>query len=206
MRRPVTAFSSSTAFAVALLAWSVGPVLGQGSLQGVTLLTDGSSAIHSVEVAVPGRPSALTSYLEMVIGLGTDEKLVPLVIPDAMTVNVMDFLGQKTVVLVTADIAGFVWRPETPGTIPLGANAVASSLVAFPLLDPTRETSAAYLVRVELPAVFYGQDVKVVVDLFDNLNTLGSTAFLGNVALVPEPGSLLLLGFGGLVLVFRRRS
>jgi hypothetical protein len=145
----------------------------------------------------------------MIIALSTDERVLPSAIPDSVTVNVMNLSGLLTTVVVTADINGFAWRPVTPGTIPLSASAVSASLVAFPSIIPTRETSTAYRVQVELPAVFYGQDVQVVVDLFDNLNPLGSTAFVGGVALVPEPSAVALLGMGGLAawsLLFRRRS
>ena len=184
-------------------------VLAQGALQGTTLSTGGGFALRSATVDLPGRPSALTNILQMIIGLSTDERRLPQVVPDAVTVNVIDLSGQKTVVVVTADITGFVWRPETPGAIPLSASSVSASLVAFPILDPVRETANAYLVLFEIPAAFYGDEIKVVMDLFDNQNALGSTAFLGNVALVPEPSAALLLGLGGLaglIPLFRRRS
>lgn len=188
---------------------AAGNVWAQGSLQGTTLMTGGGFAIRSAAVDVPGRPSALTNMLQMIVGLSTDERVVPQAIPDSVTVNVVDLSGQKIAVVVTADITGFVWRPETPGTIPLSASAVSASLVAFPTLDPVRQTANAYLVLVELPAAFFGQDIKIVMDLFDNQNAFGSTAFLGNVALVPEPSAALLFGLGGLaglIPLFRRRS
>ena len=183
--------------------------MAQGALQGTTLSTGGGFALRSATVDLPGRPSALTNILQMIIGLSTDERRLPQVVPDAVTVNVIDLSGQKTAVVVTADITGFVWRPETPGAIPLSASSVSASLVAFPILDPVRETANAYLVLFEIPAAFYGDEIKVVMDLFDNQNALGSTAFLGNVALVPEPSAALLLGLGGLaglIPLFRRRS
>lgn len=194
------------AFGGGLLAFSELSASGQGSIQGVTLLTGGSSALQSVSVEVPGHPSTLTNFLEMIIGMATDEKIVPQTIPDAVTVNVVDLAGQLTAVVLTADVTGFVWRPETPGTIALPGEAVSASLVAFPTLDPLRETSAAYRVRVELPQSFYGQEIRVTMDLFDNGNLLGSTAFLGNVALVPEPSALALIGIGLSGFFLRRRS
>ena len=192
-----------------LLLLAGGTAWAQGALQGTTLMTGGGFAIRSAAVDVPGRPSALTNVLQMIVGMSTDERVVSQVIPDSVTVNVIDLSGQKIAVVVTADITGFVWRPETPGTIPLSASAVSASLVAFPILDPVRQTANAYLVLVELPAAFFGQDIKIVMDLFDNQNAFGSTAFLGNVALVPEPSAALLLGLGGLaglIPLFRRRS
>jgi PEP-CTERM motif len=197
---------SALALGAALFAVSGPSARGQGALQGVTLLTGGAGSIKSVTVDVPGRPSALTNILELVVALATDERMVPQVIPDAVTVNVVDLLGQQTAVVVTADITGFVWRPETPGTVPLAATAISAALVAFPTLDPLRETTAAYRVRVELPPAFLDQEIRVTMDLFDNGNLFGSTAFLGTVALVPEPATALLVGVGVLGLVFRRRS
>ena len=207
--RPKHFVSLTSLSGAAVLLLGAANVWGQSALQGTTLTTGGGFSLHSVTVDVPGRPSVLTNMLQMIVGLSTDERRQPQVIPDAVTVNVVDLTGQKIAVVVTADITGFVWRPETPWAIPLSASSVSASLVAFPSLDPVRETANAYMVLFQLPATFYGEEIKIVMDLFDNQNALGSTAFLGNVALVPEPSAALLLGLGGLaglIPLFRRRS
>jgi hypothetical protein len=165
---------------------------GQGSLR-----TGTGQTLQSVLLPL-SVPASGASFLEFTFGFGTDETSQPGVIADSATVSVFDLIGANTAILVTADTSGFAWAPATPGTLPLNPDDIQRAFSGFPSLEPVRTLQTAYRVLVPIPAVFNGQQVQVALDLFDNLNPAGSTAFISGVTVVPEPGLLTLLMAGGL--------
>lgn len=183
------------------LAWAP-----EASAQSTFLYTGSGQALKS-EIVTPTAeaPRPIFNWLEFIIGFSTEEPLRANVIPDSATVTVL-FGDNIAATIATSDITGTVWQPETPGGLQLPAGSIIPVATTFPVVDPLLPTSSAFKVRVNLPPEYANLPVKVVVDLFDNRDSFRSIAFLGDVAVVPEPSALGLIGLGAAACLLARRS
>ncbi|HKS36825.1 MAG TPA: hypothetical protein VJW76_06525, partial [Verrucomicrobiae bacterium] len=86
-----------------------------------------------------------------------------------------------TALLLTADRTGVQWTPSNPGGLTLNPTDVQRADVSFPNLNPVLAFKFAYSVTFALPAVLAGGPLTLFLDLFDNLNTAASLAFVQNV-------------------------
>jgi hypothetical protein len=110
-------------------------------------------------------------------------------------------------VVATLDASGAFWAPATPGTIPLVPDAIVREPFQLPDLAPLPvERRFTFQATVPLPPEFQHREVHLVLDLFDNGNSVASTAWLGSVQAVPEPGAAALALVGTAFCLARRKA
>jgi hypothetical protein len=130
-------------------------------------------------------------------GFATDENSGTETFLDSFTVTIQDVNQVFTAIYFTADAAGTVLAPPTPGAIVIDPATLSTNALDYPSLNPILLNQRAYAVIALLPAQFIGRQINVYFDLFDNLNAIGSQTWFSDLALeaVPEPQawSLLLL-------------
>jgi hypothetical protein len=161
------------------------------SAQGIiTVLNTGSgqplvSAVRPLFVdAAATQPRLLFNF-----GFATDETVASGTFLDSFTVTIQDSNSVFTTVYLTADAAGTVLAPPTPGAIVMDPATISSDPLAYPSLNPVLLNQRAYAVSALVPAQFIGREINVYFDLFDNLNPIASQGWFSDLRLgaVPEP-------------------
>lgn len=185
---------------------------------GSLLAQGGSIDTNSLAVLQTGSGQTVTTFSQLVstggagpspmlrfsFGFSTDEVAAPSTFLDSVSLTLQGS-GNQSAIFFTADLNGPHWAPVTPGNVQLDMSGWTVTSIAFPNLLPNQQTKFAYEVTAPLPSVFIGQDLNFHLDLFDNQNPLGSTAWITPIA-VPEPGSLVLGVFPLLVFAFLKRT
>ncbi|MCX8090558.1 MAG: hypothetical protein N3I86_06410 [Verrucomicrobiae bacterium] len=162
--------------------------------QGIIVLQTGgglplvsSSQMLEVPTGADGLP------LQFEFGFATDEFVIPGAFLDSLTVTVQDAMA-RTLVLFSADAAGVIWAPPTPGALFVDPNSILRVPVPFPLLQAPQAHQWAFATTVPLPLELTGP-IHVHFDLFDNLDSTHSLAWYRDVR-IPEPRMNLLLLVG----------
>jgi hypothetical protein len=148
-------------------------------------------------------PSSVdTLRLQFDFGFGTDETPQTPGFLDSFTVTLQDNSMQSTAIYLTADPNGVSWAPVTPGTVFMNPNSINRAPISFGGVQPSHSTEFAYRVDAPIPTEFAGKSATLYFDLFDNANGTSSLGWFNNVVVVPEPGTAVLTGLGGTILVF----
>ena len=118
------------------------------------------------------------------LGFATDETATPGAFLDSFTVTIQDSNQVFTTIYITADAAGFVVAPPTPGTVVIDPATISKDPLDYPSLNPVLLNRRAFVVIAPIPAQFVGSYINVYFDLFDNLiqavNMIGSL-FYGTI-------------------------
>jgi hypothetical protein len=125
-------------------------------------------------------------------GFATIEELLDNSFLDSATLTLQGSSPASTTIIATVDRSGVLWAPHVAGGISLDPNAISWTEIEFPGLSLDLPHRRAYSTQVELPEEFYGQEVRFIIDLFDNQNAQDSLAYIGAPTVVPEPGVIAL--------------
>ncbi len=133
----------------------------------------------SVPFDVP--PSNAPAMLRFEFGFATDEPDVPGTFSDSFSVTLQRNDQSATALLLTADRSGVQWAPPTAGGLNLNPADIQRTETNLPSLTPDLATKFAFSVSFILPSVFAGGPLNLFFDLFDNLNSIASLAFVRGV-------------------------
>jgi len=142
------------------------------------------------------------SALQFNFGFSTEEALAQQSFIDSVTLTVT--AGPNLpLYLVTADVSGARWLPNTPGGFPLDPAALQHTPTSGEKQYPI---GFDYFVSLSLPSQFVGQPLSLTLRLFDNQNALSSAAYLDNIRVVPEPGFFAIFLLGTIALLFWKKA
>jgi len=126
-------------------------------------------------------PTNSPSLLRFEIGFATAEPDVPDTFFDSFSVSLQNADLSATALLLTADRTGVQWAPANPGGLTLDPANVEYADASFADLNPALALKFAYSVTFALPALLTGSPLTLLFDLFDNLNTAASLAYVQGV-------------------------
>ena len=180
-----------------------------GGAQGViTLLNTGGGQPLVSEVFPLFVDGAMVQpRLQFNVGFATDETVALGAFLDSFTVTLQDSNQVFTAIYLTADAAGTVLAPPTPGTVFIDPSTMVADALPYPILLPVFALQRAFAVSAPIPAQFSGSPIQVYFDLFDNLNPVASQGWFSDLRIVavPEPQAwTLLLLAGAAAWSFRR--
>jgi hypothetical protein len=162
-------------------------IYGQGGISqegDLTLLrSGGNEALITLDVPL-GQPAATPpAVLRFDFGFTTDEPDTPDTFFDSFSVTVQGDDVSESALLFTADRTGIDWAPENPGGVTISSNDVQHVEQPFAKEDEKLAVTFAYSVVFTLPQALLGGAVKVLFDLFANLNAAASLAYVRQVRL-----------------------
>ena len=126
-------------------------------------------------------PTNSPSLLRFEIGFATAEPDAPDTFFDSFSVTLQNGNPSATALLLTADRTGVQWAPSNPGGLTLNPADVQHADAPFPNLNPALALKFAFSVTFALPALLTGSPLTLFFDLFDNLNTSASLAYVQGV-------------------------
>jgi len=172
-------------------------VRGQGVI--VPLNTGGGQPLVTEMSTVTVGADLLQPRLEFNFGFATDESVAPETFLDSFTLTIQDANRVFTAVLLTADASGTELAPTTPGTVAIDPATISTAAIAYPNLQPVLANQQAFQASVAIPTQFFGGEVDVFFDLFDNLDARASQGWFSDlrVTAVPEPQACTLLLLAG---------
>jgi hypothetical protein len=138
-------------------------------------------------------------------GFATDEIAAPGQFLDSFTVT-LSGPNAFSALLATIDASGAAWAP--PGSGGFSDLDIQRTSIPATSLPPVLGRGSAFSVQVPIPSGSAGSALHLTFDLFDNLDNQMSSGWYGNVRIVavPEPGCVLLLGFGlASIVIFKSR-
>jgi hypothetical protein len=157
------------------VVWSQGVEIDRD----LTLLqTGGREPLISFDMTLDALNQDLPPVLQFDFGFATDEVGAPGEFADSFSVTLQGSDPAQSVLLLTADVNGVAWAPENPGGVPISADEVKHTEQPFAKVDSTLAAKVAYSVTFAIPRAFLGNPVKVFFDLFDNLNSAASLAYV----------------------------
>jgi hypothetical protein len=140
-------------------------------------------------------------------GFATIEEILGGSFMDSATLTLQGSSPNATTIIGTLDRSGILWTPTTPGGVTLEPGAVNWTEIDFPDLSLELPHRKAYSAIVEIPTELQGQDLRFIIDLFDNQNGVKSIAYVSAPTVVPEPGTVALAAVGiGFLFAFTRRN
>lgn len=188
--------------ASALAAIVLGSDLGIARVEGQEFrLTTGTEVTESIFVPLPGAGES-NSTLTFEFGFSTDETAQQMTFPDSITFTLSD--GNHLAYLVTADVLGTSWAPQTAGALAIDPASILRTEVLY--ADAPFSRSIAYSVSFSLPVELQGTSLTLGFSLFNNQDAIQSAGFLRNPMVVPEPAVLPTLLLGGVALWFHRKK
>lgn len=127
-------------------------------------------------------------------GFATDEAFAPAEFFDAVSITVRNADRSFVAPVLTADVFGLTAAPENPD----GSQFGEKDVLAEPLqvLDTTfaaLRSQQSFLILVSLPPALAGQTGTLGVSLFDNFDGERSLAFINHIAVVPGPGTFMVV-------------
>jgi hypothetical protein len=174
--------------------------LAQGT---ITALNTGGTQPIITEIRSLYVDAGLTlARLGFDVGFASGETNAAAAFLDSFTVTVQDTNAVNTVILLTEDASGTTFAPPTPGTIVVSPSSIDSNLIVYPSLSPVLLNRQAYRISALIPSQFFGGQINVYFDLFDNLNGVHSQGWFTSPSVygVPEPQLVSFLGLAGLIL------
>jgi hypothetical protein len=140
-------------------------------------------------------------------GFTTIEEVLAASFLDSATLTLQGTSPSATTIIGTIDRTGILWTPTVPGGLTLEPSAVSWIEIDFPDLSLELPHRKAYSAVVEVPQELQGQDLRFIIDLFDNQNGVKSIADVSAPTVVPEPGTLALAAVAiGFLFAFTRRN
>jgi hypothetical protein len=188
--------------------WCVVVVVFGGAVsvnaQSRRLETTGGGPLQTESLRVVVPTATLAPMLSFDFAFATEERLTPGTLLDSLTFSVQMIEQRKLGLLLTIDGSGLKLAPNTPGAFQLNLNALKAASIGYfgALSDPRNR--AAYHLDFLLPEEFGGGEMELAMDLFSNGDSQRSVGTLANIIVVPEPGVVVLVGMG-VVLLFGRR-
>jgi hypothetical protein len=172
----------------------------------IVLETGGSEAIVSAFRDL-GPIEQAKRWVSFDFGFATIEEVLDGSFLDSATLTLQGSSPSATTIIGTIDRTGILWTPTVPGGLTLQPSEVSWVEIDFPDLSLELPHRKAYSAVVELPPVLQGQDLRFVIDLFDNQNGVKSIAYVSAPTVVPEPGAVALAAVGiGFLFTFTRRN
>ncbi len=123
---------------------------------------------------------------------------------DSLSVTLYRVEAPGSTTLAVSDVFGLLALPTSPGSLAIPAGALTITSV-LPRMDavPGETMAIAYEIQVNLPSVYRDRPLGLSISFFDNGDGLGSVGYV-RAAVVPEMGTIGLLGLGLVVLVGMR--
>ena len=140
-------------------------------------------------------------------GFATDEAVALGAFLDSFTITIQDSNQVFTALYLTADAAGTVLAPPTPGTVVVDPASISLAPLPYPNLVPVFAFQRAFAVSAPIPAQFSASPITVYFDLFDNLDAIASQGWFSDLRIVavPEPQTWTLLLLAGAATWWGRR-
>ncbi len=184
---------------VALLLLPAHFVTAQGTI--TVLNTGGGQPLVSEARSLFVDGALVQPRLLFNVGFATDETVALNAFLDSFTVTLQDSNHVFTAIYLTADAAGIVLAPPTPGTVVIDPATLVAEALAYPRLLPVFALQRAFAVNAPIPAQFSGSPIQVYFDLFDNLDPVASQGWFSDLRIVavPEPRTWTLLLLAGAV-------
>src|SRR5687768_4706291 len=180
--------------------------LGAAEAPEIVLETGGSQAIVSAFRDL-GSIEQAKRWVSFDFGFATIEEIMEGSFKDSATLTLQGSSPSTTTIIGTLDRTGILWAPNVAGGVTLEPGAVNWAEIDFPDLSLELPHRKAYSAIVEIPAELQGQDVRFIIDLFDNQNGVKSVAYVSAPTVVPEPGMMALAAAGVVILFgFKRRN
>ena len=172
----------------------------------IILETGGSETIVSAFRDL-GRIEQSKRWVSFDFGFATIDEVLSGSFRDSASFTRQGSAPGATTIIGTIDRTGILWTPNVPGGLTLEPSAVSWAEIDFPDLSLELPHRKAYSAVVEVPQQLHGQDLRFVIDLFDNQNGVKSVAYVSAPTVVPEPGALALATVGiGFLFAFTRRN
>ena len=180
--------------------------LGAAEAPEIVLETGGSEAIVSAFRDL-GPIEQAKRWVSFDFGFATIEEILEGSFMDSATLTLQGSSPNATAIIGTLDLSGMLWTPATPGGLTLEPGAVNWAEIDFPDLSLELPHRKAYSAVVEIPAELQGQNLRFIIDLFDNQNGVKSVAYVSAPTVVPEPATMALAAAGFAILFgFKRRN
>jgi hypothetical protein len=185
---------------IAWLVWvCAGRALAQGgvSVEGpyTVFRTGTNETLLTFSLPFDAPATNTATALQFEFGFATSEFDAPGSFLDSFSVTLQNSDQSATALLLTADATGVQWAPSNPGGLALSPTNLASLAVPFPNLSPSLPLQFAFAVVLPLPIQMVGKSLTLFFDLFDNLNQLGSLAYVRDarvqVPTAPPAGAFL---------------
>jgi hypothetical protein len=173
--------------------------------QVTTLQTGVGQPLQTASLPLTIPTPSLQPILLFNFGFSTDETISSGSFSDSLTFTLQSADGLTTALILTADLTGVNWAPSNPGGVLINPDGIGRTPIAIPVFAQGFSTRFAWSVSFPVPSGFTGGPATLYLDLFDNQNALNSLGWADNIAIVPEPG-VLVLGFWGLALLFGWRK
>jgi hypothetical protein len=185
---------------------SVALPLGAAEAPEIVLETGGSEAIVSAFRDLEPIEQA-KRWVSFDFGFATIEEVLAGSFMDSATLTLQGSSPSATTIIGTLDRSGILWTPTTPGGVTLDPGAVSWTEIDFPDLSLELPHRKAYSAIVEIPTELQGQDLRFIIDLFDNQNGVKSVAYVSAPTVAPEPATMALAAAGLVILFgFKRRN
>lgn len=178
--------------------------LGAAEAPEIVLETGGSEAIVSAFRDL-GPIEQAKRWVSFDFGFATIEEILEGSFMDSATLALQGSSPNATTIIGTLDRTGILWAPTVPGGVTLEPGAVNWAEIDFPDLSLELPHRKAYSAIVEVPAELQGQNLRFIIDLFDNQNGVKSVAYVSSPTVVPEPGVMALAAAGVAILFGLKR-
>jgi hypothetical protein len=130
-------------------------------------------------------PDWANCRLQFGFGFATAETNALSAFLDAYSITLQTQDAQSTLLLQTADVNGVAWAPDNPGGLQVSPDLLLREALPTGGITSGYDKAWAFAVSLVLPSAFVGTTSTLYLDLFDNLNTLGSVGWLTYARLVP---------------------
>lgn len=180
--------------------------LGAAEAPEIILETGGSEAIVSVFRDL-GPIEQAKRWVSFDFGFATIEEVLAGSFLDSATFTLQGSTPSAATIIGTIDCTGILWTPSVPGGLTLAPSAVSWAEIDFPDFSLELPHRRAYSAVVEVPQELQGQNLRFIIDLFDNQNGVKSLVYVSAPTVVPEPGTVALAAVGfGFLFAFTRRN
>ncbi len=190
-----------------LLLVQVSGLWAQGTIGGLPVSSMQTGAGQSIATLsqVLNLPASGNLSLDFYFGFGTSEAPAPEQFFDSFS-GTLQVNGDpdRTALYFTVDANDVAWAPPTPGAVLLNPVEFMVDSQISHTLGAAYPRQWIFHVSLPVPPSFNGSEATFYWDLVDNQNPVISQVWLSSIVVVSEPGSLVLLGVG-LVLIWRRR-
>ena len=166
---------------------------GTNLLAGATFVRSGGSSLTRTNLTWQAPTNLSHPALVFAFGFASDETFTPGEFLDAFSITLRNADRSFIAPLLTADLLGVTIAPANPDGHALQENSLQLETLGFPPVGASFRFQQSALVMVMLPNELIGRSGTLGISLFDNLNTSSSLGFVSHLAVVPGPGTLLVL-------------
>jgi hypothetical protein len=187
-------FETPRAFLLSVLFLWAGPLgtthalaaEAEASASELILLRTGSGpAFVSINVPLVIPLTTPLPLLEFDFGFATDEPEALGRFLDSASVTLQTTDQTATALVLAADASGISWAPPNPGGLTLNGDLITRVIAPFVQITTRLAREIAYSISWPVPLEFAGRAATLYLDLLENLDAVGSLAYLRSVHVRP---------------------